>query len=86
MPLRFHNGQGSPMSISTTISTSLAGVQAGMNRTAIAGSRISMNANDASALARNMVEQMEDAHQVKMSANVIKTADEMLGAIIDVRA
>lgn len=86
MPHGFHNGQDFPMSISTTISTSLAGVQAGINRTAIAGSRISMNASDVSAFAKNMVEQMEGAHQVKMSANVIKAADEMLGAIIDVRA
>lgn len=53
------------MSISTTVSTSLAGVQAGMNRVAIAGSRISMNASDASVLATSMVEQMEGAHQVR---------------------
>ena len=74
------------MSISTTISTSLAGVQAGINLAAIAGSRISMSARDASALPTNMVEQIEGAHQVKMSANVIKAADEMLGSIIDTTA
>lgn len=74
------------MSISTSIATSLASMQHGMNRVAIAGSRVSHDANDAGRLAGNMVEQMSGAHQVKMSANVIKAADEMLGTIINVKA
>ncbi|GAB1393251.1 hypothetical protein MASR1M60_14140 [Rhodocyclaceae bacterium] len=73
------------MTISTAISNGLAGVQTGMNRVAIAGSRIAMNVTDTSALATNVVEQMQGQHQVGMSANVIKAADEMLGSIIDVR-
>jgi hypothetical protein len=74
------------MSINSVISASLSGIQAGVNRVAIAGSRIAMNASDAADLATNVVDQMSGAHQVKMSANVIKAADEMLGSIIDVRA
>jgi hypothetical protein len=74
------------MTISTAISNSLVGIQSGMNRVAIAGSRIGFNGTDASALATNVVEQIEGKHQVDMSANVIKAADEMLGSIIDVRA
>jgi hypothetical protein len=74
------------MTISTAISAGLAGVQTGMNRVAIAGSRVAVSIGDASALAASVVEQIEGKHQVDMSANVIKAADEMLGSIIDVRA
>jgi hypothetical protein len=74
------------MSISTAISAGLSGVQTGMNRIAIAGGRVSLDVSNAAALATDMVEQMSGSHQVKMSANVIKVADEMLGSIIDIRA
>jgi hypothetical protein len=74
------------MSINTLISTSLSGMQTGMNRVAIASGRISLNPSDNSSLANALVDQIAGSHQVKLSANVIQAADEMLGSIIDVTA
>jgi hypothetical protein len=74
------------MTISTALSSGLQGIQTGMNRVSIAGSRIAANAADAEILATNAVEQMSGRHQVSLSAQVVKTADQMLGALIDLKA
>lgn len=74
------------MSINNVTLNSLQGMQAGMNRIAVAGSRINMDINDNSRVAANVVDQVSSAHHVKMSANVIKAADEMLGTLIDTHA
>ncbi len=80
----------SAMTISTTISTTLSmglqGIQAGMQRVSIAGGRIAAHAADAEVLATNAVEQMSGRHQVGFSAQVVKTADQMLGTLIDLKA
>lgn len=74
------------MSISSAITTGLQGVQTGLNRIGIAGSRISTNIDDAGAMAASAVDQMSGQIQAKAATNIIKAADEMLGSIIDVRA
>lgn len=74
------------MTISTTLSMGLQGIQAGMQRVNIAGSRIAASAVDAETLATNAVEQMSGRHQVGFSAQVVKTADQILGTLIDLKA
>lgn len=74
------------MTISNSLSTGLQGIQAGMQRVNIAGGRIAVHAADAEVLAANTVEQMIGRHQVGLSAQVVKTADQMLGTLIDLKA
>ena len=76
------------MSINSILSTGLQGVQAGDNRTRMAGGQMLPAGRDIDnvALARSMVELKSGELQIKSSANVIKTADQMLGTLIDLRA
>lgn len=74
------------MTLSTSLSAGLQGIQAGMQRANVAGSRIAAHAPDAEMLATNAVEQMTGRHQVGLSAQVVKAADEMLGTLIDLKA
>lgn len=74
------------MTITSALSTGLQGIQTGMQRVNIAGSRIATSAVDPEVLATNAVEQMSGHHQVGMSAQVVKTADAMLGTLIDLKA
>lgn len=74
------------MAVSTAINMGLLGMQNAMNRIDRAGARVAMGAIDPTQLATSTVTQMEGAHEVKMAANVIKAADEMLGALIDTHA
>jgi hypothetical protein len=74
------------MSISNAIGVGLQGMQNGLNRVDLAGARIAFGPVDAAQLAKNAVAQMEAAHEVKASANVVKAADEMLGTLLDIRA
>ncbi len=74
------------MTISTTLSTGLQGIQAGMQRVNLAGGRIAMPTSDPDVLATSAVEQMSGRHQVDISAQVVKTADQMLGTLIDLTA
>lgn len=70
------------MSVSSLLSLGMQGLQASINRTAIAGSRLNVdNAN----LASDMVAMRQGATDAKMAANVIKTGDEILGTLIDIR-
>lgn len=72
------------MSISSILSSGMQSMQASINRTAIAGSRLSAEESDA--LANNMVAMNQGSINAKAAANVIKTGDEMLGTMIDLRA
>lgn len=74
------------MTITTTLSMGLQGIQTGMQRVNIAGGRIAAHAADANMLAVNVVEQMSGHHQVGLSAQVVKTADQILGTLIDLKA
>lgn len=76
------------MSISSVISIGLQGVQAGINRTDAASGRIAglNQATDSASAADSMVELLQGSNEVKMSANVIKTGDEILGTLIDMMA
>jgi hypothetical protein len=74
------------MTITTTLSMGLQGIQAGVQRVNIAGGRIAAQAPDPETLATNAVEQMSDRHQVSLSAQVVKTADQLLGTLIDLKA
>lgn len=70
------------MSISSILSTGMQSLQASTNRSAIAGS--ALNAED-SEFARKMLAMRQGEIDAKAAANVIKTADQLLGTIIDVR-
>ena len=49
----------------------------------IAGFNLS---TDSKYVSESMVDQMQGANQVKLSADVVKTGDEVLGTLIDLRA
>ncbi len=70
------------MAISATLTAGMQTLQASMNRTAIAGSRLNVDDGD---LANRMVDMQRGAIDAKAAANVIKTGDEILGTIIDLR-
>ncbi len=75
------------MSISSVLSSGLQGVQTGMSITDRAGGRISSmtGVDDSTQMADAMVALREGELQVKLSADVIKVGDEMLGTLIDIR-
>lgn len=70
------------MSISSVLSMGLQNLQSSINRTAIAGSGLNVENGD---LANKMVAMNQGAIDAKAAANVIKTADQILGTIIDIR-
>lgn len=70
------------MSIGSILSTGMQSIQSSTNRTAIAGSGLNVEGNE---FARKMVGMRQGEIEVKASANVIKTADRILGTIIDIR-
>lgn len=70
------------MSISSILSTGMQSMQASTNRTAIAGSGLSVEGSE---FARKMVAMRQGEIEAKAAANVIKTADQILGTIIDIR-
>lgn len=76
------------MSISSIISSGLQSMQAGINRTGSTGSRIAGFGLDTEGgdIAASMVGLMQGASDTKVAANVIKTGDELLGTLIDIRA
>ena len=71
------------MSINSILSSGMQSMQASINRTAIAGSGLNVENRD---FAAKMVGMNHSSIEAKASANVIKTGDEMLGTIIDLRA
>jgi len=75
------------MSVSSILSYGMQSMQAGMNRSAIAGARIAgFGSSDNSAMASSMVELSRGAIDAKAAANVIKTGDAMLGTLVNLRA
>jgi hypothetical protein len=71
------------MSISSILSNGMQSMQASINRTAIAGSNLNVESGD---YAAKMVGMNQGSIEAKASANVIKTGDEILGTMIDLRA
>lgn len=63
-------------------------MQAGINRTSSASSRIAGfgAATDSGDMAAGMVGLRQGAIDVKAAANIIKAGDEMMGTLIDLRA
>lgn len=70
------------MSISSILSSGMQGMQAAINRTNVASGRIAADDND---MASNVVGLHQGAIDAKIAADVIKTGDEILGTIIDIR-
>jgi len=70
------------MFISSVLSTGLQGMQAAINRTGIASSRIAAGDSE---VAVNIVGLHQGALDAKIAANVIKTGDDILGTIINIR-
>jgi len=70
------------MSISSILSVGMQSFQAGINRTAIAGSGLTVENDD---LAGKMVAMRQGEIEAKAAANVIRTGDQILGTIIDIR-
>jgi hypothetical protein len=70
------------MSISSILSTGVQYMQAGINRTAVAAGGLNVESSE---FANKMVAMRQGEIDVKAAANVIKTGDEMLGTIIDIR-
>lgn len=71
------------MSISSILNVGMQSMQASINRTAIAGSGLNVENDD---MAAKMVAMRQGEIDAKAAANVIKTGDEILGALIDIRA
>lgn len=70
------------MSISSIMASGMQSLQASINRTAIAGSGLNAENDD---FAAKMVAMRQGEIDAKAAANVIKTGDQILGAIIDIR-
>lgn len=70
------------MSISSIMSSGLQSLQAGINRTTIAGSGLNVENDD---FAGKMVAMRQGEIEAKAAANVIKTGDQVLGTMIDIR-
>lgn len=71
------------MSISSILSTGVQQMQAGINRTAVAVGDLNVESSE---FANKMIAMRQGEIDVKAAANVIKTGDEMLGTIIDIRS
>ncbi|NTV71265.1 MAG: hypothetical protein HGA71_14110 [Azonexaceae bacterium] len=71
------------MSISSIIASGMQSLQAGINRTTIAGSGLNVENDD---FAGKMVALRQGEIEAKAAANVIKTGDQILGTIIDIRS
>ena len=70
------------MAISSILANGMQMMQASMNRTAIAGAALNVEQGD---FANRMIAMRQGEIEAKAAANVIKTGDEMLGTLIDIR-
>ena len=70
------------MSISSIMSSGLQSLQASINRTTIAGSGLNVENDE---FAGKMVAMRQGEIEAKAAANVIKTGDQILGTLIDIR-
>lgn len=71
------------MSISSILSTGIQSMQSGMNRLAISGAGLNVENDN---FAESMIGMRRGEIDVKAGANIIKTGDEILGTLIDLRA
>lgn len=71
------------MAISSILSNGMQMMQASMNRTTIASSGLDVQQDD---FASRMVALREGEIGAKAAAGVIRTADQMLGTLIDIHA
>jgi len=69
------------MSISAMLSSGMQGLQSSINRTTIAGSGLNVENDD---FAGKMIAMHQGEIDAKIAADVIKTADQILGTIIDI--
>ena len=67
------------------IDTARGGINAGFDRLDRAAGRIARDGADGD-LARNTVDQMQSAHEVRANIAVVRTADEMIASLLDVLA
>lgn len=76
------------MSISPMMSSGLQGLVAGINRTEGSAGKIAMNSqgSDTESFTASMIGLKAGEIQVKAAAAVVKSADEILGSIINIRA
>lgn len=75
------------MSVSTALLNGLQGIKTGFNRADAASGQIaSSGVRDNGRLAEALLDLKQSEFQVKMSANVVKTADSILGTLIDIKA
>ncbi len=70
------------MTISSILQSGMQSLQSSINRTSIAGSGLNVEEGD---FASKMVAMRQGEVEAKAAANVIKTADQILGTIIDIR-
>lgn len=69
------------MSISAMLSSGMQGMLSSINRTAIASSGLNVENDD---FAGKMIAMHQGEIDAKLAADVIKTADQILGTIIDI--
>lgn len=75
------------MSISSSLLSGLQGIKTGFDRADMASAQIaSFGVRDNAKLAQNLIELKQSEFQVKASANVVKTADAVLGSLLDIKA
>ncbi|MBS1143148.1 MAG: hypothetical protein H6R14_554 [Proteobacteria bacterium] len=70
------------MAISSILLSGMQSLQSSVNRTSIAGSALNVEAGD---FASRMVAMRQGEIEAKAAADVIKTGDQMLGSILDIR-
>jgi len=73
------------MTISSLLASGMQGMHAGINRTAIAAGRIAGSGVAGEHAANTVVELNRGAIDASIAANVIKTGDQILGTLIDIR-
>tara|TARA_B110000879_G_C10817992_1_gene372981 strand:- start:219 stop:440 length:222 start_codon:yes stop_codon:yes gene_type:complete len=61
-----------------------AAMQGGIQQASQAAAKIADVTNNDASLSHSVVDLLQAEHQVKASAQVVKTADQMLGAMIDI--
>ena len=78
------------MSSISALNSGITGIQRGLNSAAFNAAKIasaeSFNSGNPSDLAKPMVGLITDQLQVEASAKVVKTVDDMLGTLLDIKA
>lgn len=74
------------MSVGSILSTGVQAMQTSLNRADKAGGQIATKGIEDDNLAKNLIDLKLSELDAKAAANIIKTGDEMLGTIIDIRA